>query len=1132
MSTLFSNNQSDNGYRLRYLEVFNWGTFNGKVYKLQPDGRTSLLTGANGSGKTTLIDALLTLLVPTHKRFYNQSSGAESKKERDENSYFWGYHGKIFSEANQKADTEQLRTKADNPYSVLIACFQNSGTQHTISLVQVRWFGNGGLQKIFIVSPYPLTITEHFGKDHFDFKGDWKKKLVKQYAKTEIYNSFKEYAARFSELFGLRDKALSLFSQTVGIKVLGDLTNFIRQEMLEEAEAEEQFKSLHTHYSDLLISHKAIQKDEKQLELLAPVIQNKQKLDDLRIKKQKLDFVEEQMPFFLGKIEYELLEKDVDRLELDIEIVQKDKELISASVDTLDKEKEQLITQRAALNIDSQISLLNKDIDTETDKRNRKSAESTRYIGYCEQLKLDTQIDESVFRVNYGKIQELNTSVPVEIEKLSEKKVRLNIEQESKEVKIENLQQQITSLLARKNRIPDDLINARKRLIDILETTEEELPFVGELIKVKTTEQLWEDSIEKLLHNFSMQLLVPEKFSKAANQFIYNNDMQTKLVYQKMEKRPSNSIVRWPADDDALVNKLELKESAHTKWLETTLLDRFNYYCTNDLEVFYGSPKAITSNGLIRNVNRHEKDDRPGRWNKSKYRLGWDNKATIQYLQQQKYNEEKLHTKLSDEIKELTPLIVALQVKRQTISNLILIKNYDEINWAQHAEKINDLNKQVQDLKKSSDAYELIVNQLKEVEKNLKQANDKRDDLITKLSKLDDEYNKKNLRKLSLNFEDLQEAGEKEILFFLTEEEIASSDIKTLTQFENLMTQAAIKLKARQKSAGATVNKLELETTSLIAAFKNPGEKITNEFANWSGDVMNISGDLSGLADMEDLYKTIQTQRLVEHKRRFRDYMDKSMLDALTSYRAWLNNELSKIEDMIEELNVPLKKITFNRNPDTYLQLECRQLRGENEINIFRGQLNAAIPNTLDFATQKDENYRLEVFNKIKELITELQTEETWRRKVTDVRNWLLFSAREYSAMDNKAGQYHDNTASYSGGQKAQFTYAILGAAIAHQFGIFQQGKQHKSLRFITVDEAFSKLDPEKSQFLMEFCAQLNLQILVVTPLDKINIAEPYINAVHFVEIKNKKNSVLYNLTMEQYYEKKESFKQLAEVKE
>ena len=63
----------------------------------------------------------------------------------------------------------------------------------------------------------------------------------------------------------------------------------------------------------------------------------------------------------------------------------------------------------------------------------------------------------------------------------------------------------------------------------------------------------------------------------------------------------------------------------------------------------------------------------------------------------------------------------------------------------------------------------------------------------------------------------------------------------------------------------------------------------------------------------------------------------------------------------------------------------------------------------------------------------------------------------------------------------------------------------------------------------MEFCAQLNLQILVVTPLDKINIAEPYINAVHFVEIKNKKNSVVYNLTMDEYYERKEEFKQMAD---
>ncbi len=1131
MSTLFSNSNTDNGYRLRYLEVFNWGTFNGKVYRLQPDGRTSLLTGANGSGKTTLIDALLTILVPTSKRFYNQSSGAESKKERDESSYFWGYYGKTFSELEEKSRTEQLRTKSDNPYSVLLCCFQNSGTQHTITLVQVRWFGNGGLQKIFIVSPYPLNVNEHFGKDHFDLKGEWKKKLMKKYGKTEIYNSFKEYAARFSELFGLRDKALSLFSQTVGIKVLGDLTNFIRQEMLEEADAEEQFKNLYDHYFNLLDSHKKIVKDEKQIELLEPVVINKQKLEVFRSNKRKLDLIEEQMPFYLGKLEYELLGKDVERLEHEIEVAKKDKELASSVVTRLEKDKEHLITQRAALNIDSQISLLNKDIDNETEKRKLKTETAAIYTNLCGALEIDVDVDETVFKKNYSKILELNNTVPAEAEKLAEKKYRLKIEQDAATKQIEVFQQQITSYQSRKNRMPDDLTNARERLIDILETTEDEIPFVGELIKVKASEQRWEDSIERLLHNFAMQLLVPEKFSRTANHFIYNNDMQAKLVYHKIDKKPSNSIVRWPVDDDAIVNKLDLKESVYKTWLETVLLDRFNYYCTDDLEVFYGSSKAITSNGMMRNVNRHEKDDRPGRWNKSKYRLGGDNKTIVQYLQGQKNNEEKLYTRLSAELKNLNPHITLIKSKEQTIANLMTFKSYDDLNWSQHAERINNLNKQVADLKKSSDTYGVIVKQITEIENLLKTSVDQKEALGIKVSKLEDEYNDKNLRKLKLDFEDLKEEGEQAIVQFLNEIESSPSSIGSLTQFNNMVTQAGIKLKVKQKAATNAVNDLEKDTIVLIAAFVHPGEKITTEFPSWSGDVINIKADLTGLGDLEDLHKTIQTQRLVEHKRRFRDYMDKSMLDALTSYRAWLNNELSKIEDMIEELNVPLKKITFNQNPDTYLQLECRSLRGENEINIFRNQLNAAIPGTLDFEMKKDDSYREQVFHKIKELITELQKEENWRRKVTDVRNWLLFSAREHSVVDNKPGQYHDNTASYSGGQKAQFTYAILGAAIAHQFGIFQQGKQHKSLRFITVDEAFSKLDPEKSQFLMKFCDQLNLQILVVTPLDKINIAEPYIHAVHFVEIKNKKNSVLYNLTMEQYYEKKESFKLLADTK-
>ena len=71
---------------------------------------------------------------------------------------------------------------------------------------------------------------------------------------------------------------------------------------------------------------------------------------------------------------------------------------------------------------------------------------------------------------------------------------------------------------------------------------------------------------------------------------------------------------------------------------------------------------------------------------------------------------------------------------------------------------------------------------------------------------------------------------------------------------------------------------------------------------------MNIKPDLESLPELEDLFKVIRNQRLVEHKKRFQEYMDRSMLDALTEFRTWLYNEEEKIKDIIEELNVPLKK--------------------------------------------------------------------------------------------------------------------------------------------------------------------------------------------------------------------------------
>lgn len=1131
MADLLNSNGSDGGFRLRSLEIFNWGTFHGKIYKLQPDGRTSLLTGANGSGKTTLVDALLTLMVPSGKRFYNQSSGAEFKKERDENSYFWGYYGKSYSDADERSTIEQLRNRNDNPYSVLLACFQNSVTRVTVTLAQLRWFSNGTLKKVFIVSPYQLNITEHFGKGNFDMKGDWRKKLLKQFPKTDLYDSFKDYAARFSELFGLKEKALSLFNQTVGIKVLGDLTFFIRQQMLEEPHAEEQFKALYDHYTDLLLSHKAIKKDEKQLELLTPIIEKKSELQVLSEELSILQIIKEQSANYFNSVEHNLLGIHISDLEQKIARFKAKEQEVQREVALWEEQERQLITQKAQMNVDSQVQLLQKDVQSETEKRDRKKQDFQQYSMLAQNLNLLTDVNEESFDQNYKDASSLNDKLQTEYASLTEEKASCKIHRDLAQEQIHDIQQEISSLLGRANRIPRDLIAVRAKLVGLLEEKESELPFAGELLKVNEGSRHWEDVIERVLHSFSLRLLVPEKYIKQVNEFVHVNNLQTKLVYERIERKPGNNLMRWPTDEDSMVNKIEIKEAeVYSKWIEQQLVERFNYHCTDNLDVFYGSPKAVTSNGLIRNVNRHEKDDRPQNWNKSRYHLGWDNKESVHYLVEQKRDFESKVGTINSKLDEIQPKLQGVTNKLPSITLFTTIKTYGDINWKSHAERVQSFYKQIEDLTKSNDTYQTILKQLSDVKTDLVNKRGEKEDISAEIKSFVKEYNGKVKYRSTIQLAGVTEAGRIHIDKFVIDESLNKRIAKDLEEFDSFKNVFSAAFENKYQSVNQKVNQKQIDTINDINLFVNPGSKLLAEFPDWDGDIMDITASLKSLNQLEDFYNTVKTQRLVEHKRRFQEYMDRSMLDALTNFRTWLVNEEEKIREVIDELNVPLKRITFNKNPDTYLQLECKPAKSDQEIREFKEQLSATIPNTLEFATQKDEAYRQIVFEKIKALITELQQEEAWRRKVTDIRNWLVFSAREYSTMDNKAGQYHDNTASYSGGQKAQFTYAILGAAISHQFGIYEQGKQHRSLRFITVDEAFSKLDPEKSQFLMEFCAQLNLQILVVTPLDKINIAEPFIYTVHFVEIKNKKHSIIYNLSMQEYEARKEEFKQLAKL--
>src|SRR6266567_8391620 len=111
-----SGDSTSGGFRLQQLELYNWGTFNRRIWRITPSSGTALLTGANSSGKSTLADALLTLLVPYARRTYNQASGTEKHRERNEGMYVRGAWSKQKDRENNSANVQYLRGR--DSYSV------------------------------------------------------------------------------------------------------------------------------------------------------------------------------------------------------------------------------------------------------------------------------------------------------------------------------------------------------------------------------------------------------------------------------------------------------------------------------------------------------------------------------------------------------------------------------------------------------------------------------------------------------------------------------------------------------------------------------------------------------------------------------------------------------------------------------------------------------------------------------------------------------------------------------------------------------------------------------------------------------------------------------------------------------
>lgn len=536
---LFNTSSEVAGFKLDYLEVWNWGTFDKKVYHMNLHGNNSLLTGANASGKSTLIDALLTLMVPLKRqRFYNQSSGVEKKGNRTEESYFFGNYGNQQQEGAASTTTLRLRDKGAR--SVLLASFCNVD-KRVVTLFQVRYYTGEELKVLFGVARESLTIERDFSE--FDLHGDWRKRLTKKYNTNETKRTIEffdgpvAYGEKMITLFGMRsDKALTLFNQIVGVKVLDDLDSFIRTNMLEELPAEEKYQELKDNFQNLMEAKTNIDKVKEQIAQLEPINALTEELKEIDIRIVEMEQEKSVAAYWFAARTVDLCDKELVCCKSDLRKLEDRLKELKVQKGELEQEQMRLTVAIEKDEVGQQIHEIEKEINQRVRIRDNRKAKAEEYDKLAKLVKMEQSPDVEVFENNRATAKREKDALQVTIDRqLMEEKRQAQNRQDEISSNIEERMATIRYLQQHKNNISGRVAEIRDEILEAVGATTEEIPFIGELICVKDDERDWEYSIERILHNFALRLVVPEKYYKQVNEYVNGHNLRGRIVYQRYQ---------------------------------------------------------------------------------------------------------------------------------------------------------------------------------------------------------------------------------------------------------------------------------------------------------------------------------------------------------------------------------------------------------------------------------------------------------------------------------------------------------------------------------------------------------------------------------------------------------------------
>ena len=1101
------------GFRLQRIEVFNWGTFDGRVWTLRLGGKNCLLTGDIGSGKSTLVDAVTTLLVPSHRVAYNKAAGADSR-ERSLKSYVLGYYKSERQETLGSARPVALRDF--NSYSVILGVFHNAGYDKTVTLAQVFWMKEANAQpaRLYAACERNLSIAADFAGFGTELIG-LRKRL--RGGGVELFDSFPPYGSWFRRRFGIdNEQALELFHQTVSLKSVGNLTDFVRSHMLEPFDVGPRISALIGHFEDLHRAHEAVLKAKRQVEMLAPLVTDCERHRELAQTADNLRACRDALRPWFATLKLELLEKHLAALHEELAGHQ-------AAALRLEEQRraqqgqERELRRTIAENGGDRIESLGEAIRQQQDELERRRHKASNYGELMRALGQQPATTQEEFLRQHSETASWRESTEeAEVRTQNDLNEAGVLFAQGRE-EYDQLQFEITGLKARVSNIDEKQIALRRSLCEALNLAEAEMPFAGELLQVREDERDWEGAIERLLHGFGLSLLIPDRYYATVAEWVDRTHLRGRLVYFRVREGGRSELPS--LHPDSLVRKLQVKpDAAFYTWIEREVARRFDLACCVDQDQFRRESRAITRAGQIKAPGeRHEKDDRHRLDDRGRYVLGWSNTAKIAALEDKARLQETHLAGLAGRISGLQQEQSTLKERLSILARLVEYADFRDLDWQPVAVGIARLETERRELEATSDLLKTLTAQLAALEEALVKTEDQLDQRKDKRSKTEQKITATQGLQRQAQTLLVGVADDTIRRFAMLEgmrEEAGGSQILTIESCDN----------REHEMRGWLQTKIDAEDSKIKRLAEKIIRAMTEYRKEWPLESRDVDVDIAAGPEFRSMLDGLRADDLPRFEGRFKELLNENTIREVANFQSQLARERETIKERIAQINGSLTQIDYN--PGRYISLEA-QMNLDADIRDFQGELRACTEGAL--TGSEDAQYSEAKCLQVKRIIERFRGREEfseldrrWTAKVTDVRNWFIFAASERWREDDSEHEHYADSGGKSGGQKEKLAYTVLAASLAYQFGLEWGAVRSRSFRFVVIDEAFGRGSDESAQYGLQLFAQLNLQLLIVTPLQKIHIIEPFVAGVGFVQNEDGRNSVLRNLSIKEYRAEKE----------